>query len=129
MSAIICFDDPSRAPIFDNPRAERLVKGNPRRSTWEFHESADGLVSAGTWACEPGAWRIVFPATREEFFHVIEGRIRITNQRGEAKEFGPGDACVIPAGFEGIFEVIEPVRKRYVFIDRAAMRDNGPQST
>jgi uncharacterized cupin superfamily protein len=36
-----------------------------------------------------------------------------------AKEFGPGDACLIPGGFIGLFEVLEPVKKHYVFIERA----------
>jgi len=53
-------------------------------------------------------------------FHVISGRLRITSHAGDAREFGPGDACVIPAGFEGVFEVLEPVRKHFVVIDRNA---------
>ena len=61
-----------------------------------------------------------FPAGKEEFFHVISGRLRMTSLAGEAREFGPGDACVIPAGFEGVFEVLEPVRKHFVVIDRNA---------
>jgi uncharacterized cupin superfamily protein len=27
---------------------------------------------------------------------------------------------VIPAGFRGVFEVVEPVRKHYVIVERAA---------
>lgn len=51
---------------------------------------------------------------------MISGRLRITSHAGDAREFGPGDACVIPAGFEGVFEVLEPVRKHFVVIDRNA---------
>ena len=107
------------APEIDYPRPDRLVSGNPTRTTWNHYET-DG-VSAGLWECEPGAWRIAFADDKDEFFHVISGRIRISDEAGVAREFGPGDAAVIPAGFTGLFEVLEHVRKHYVIIDRAAM--------
>jgi uncharacterized cupin superfamily protein len=44
----------------------------------------------------------------------------VIDEHGNAAEAGPGDAMVIPAGFKGVFEVVEPVRKHYVIIDRAA---------
>lgn len=109
----------SSAPAeFDRPRPDRLVSGNPLRTTWNHYENAG--VSAGTWACEVGSWRIAFPEGKDEFFHVIIGRIRITDDAGIAKEFGPGEACVIPGGFTGLFEVVEPVRKHYVIVERPA---------
>ena len=43
----------------------------------------------------------------------------VVDTAGNAREFGPGDAGIIPAGFIGTFEVIERVRKRYVMLDRA----------
>lgn len=108
------------APVHDNPRPDRLVQGNPDRTTWTHYSATQGDFDCGVWACQPGAWRIAFPAGKEEFFCVISGRLRITSHTGNAREFGPGDACVIPAGFEGVFEVIEPVRKHFVVIDRNA---------
>lgn len=108
------------APTHDRPRPDRLVEGNPDRTTWTHYSAAAGDFDCGIWACEPGAWRIAFPAGKEEFFHVISGRLRITDHAGVTREFGPGDACVIPAGFEGVFEVIEPVRKHFVVLERNA---------
>ena len=111
------FNGATTPPSHDHPRPERLVSsGNPLRTTWNHYEHAG--VSAGLWACEPGAWRIAFAAGTDEFFHVLEGRIRITDADGTACEFGPGDACVIPGGFTGLFEVLETVRKHYVFVER-----------
>ncbi len=75
-------------------------------------------MSAGVWACEPGRWRIVFPATRQEYFHVLSGRVRLHGPAG-ATDIGPGQGGVIPPGFEGEFEVLEPVRKHFVFVDVA----------
>ncbi len=105
------------APVHDHPKPARLVRGNPLRTTQNLYDSADGTFSCGLWRCETGAWNIDFPAGKEEYFHVIEGRIRITGTAGEAREFGPGEACVIPAGFKGLFEVLAPVLKHYVLRD------------
>ena len=114
------FSDLNTPPVCDFPRPERLVAGNPQRATWTRFER-DGM-SAGLWGCEPGAWRIAFGDDTDEFFHVLSGRIRITDEAGLAREFGPGEACVIPAGFKGVFEVLETVMKHYVFVKRGDMR-------
>ena len=117
---LVSFDRTDIAPAVDHPKPERLVAGNPLRTTLSHY--VRGEVDCGLWLCEPGAWRIDFPdvpgKTREEFFHILEGRIRITATTGEAREFGPGQACLIPAGFKGTFEVLEAVRKVYVMIDK-----------
>ncbi|MBP5985965.1 MAG: DUF861 domain-containing protein [Azonexus sp.] len=105
-------------PTYDRPRPDRLVRGNPLRTTFEHFLSDSGDLSAGIWCCEPGAWNIAFAPGKDEFFCVIEGRLRITDADGAAAEFGPGDACVIPGGFNGSFEVLEAVRKHYVVVER-----------
>lgn len=115
---LVSFRDSHTAPEYDRPRPERLVRGNPLRTTWTHHTNASGEFSCGVWTSQPGAWQIAFANHQEEFFHVLAGRIRISRADGSAREFRPGDACVIPAGFEGTFEVMEPVRKHYVFFDR-----------
>lgn len=113
------FAGASTLPSYDQPRPERLVsRHSPLRTTWTHYEHSG--VAAGVWSCPPGAWRIAFAPGSDEFFHIIEGRIRITDTNGLARDFGPGDACVIPGGFTGLFEVIETVRKHFVFIERAA---------
>jgi uncharacterized cupin superfamily protein len=111
------FSDASTPPEFDRPRPDRLFSGNPNRTTWNHYEQSG--VSAGLWECEVGTWRIAFAEGKDEFFHVLEGRIRITNAAGIPKEFGPGDGCVIPGGFSGLFEVLEPVKKHYVIVERS----------
>ena len=103
----------------DRPRPDRLVQGNPLRATWN-HYDVDGVAS-GLWSCETGAWNIAFDEGKDEFFHVISGRIRITKTDGTTAEFGPGQACIIPDGFRGTFEVVEAVTKHYVIVDRNAI--------
>lgn len=118
MPKLTTFREGNVAPAYDHPRPDRLVRGNPRRTTWT-HCSNPALGSdAGLWACEPGAWNIAFPADKEEFFCVLEGKIRITDARGHAETFGPGESCVIPPGFTGTFEVLEAVRKYFYVVER-----------
>lgn len=102
-------------PLLDQPRLDRRVQGAPQRRTWTAHE-AQGL-SAGIWECEPGRWRIVFAPNKQEFFHLLQGRVRLHDRDGGFEEFGPGQAALIPAGFEGEFEVLEAVRKHFVLVE------------
>ncbi|WP_371323836.1 cupin domain-containing protein [Dechloromonas sp. ZY10] len=120
MPALTVFSQAQPTPTFDHPRPDRLLAGNPLRTTRQYFASDDGTRTAGIWHCEPGAWQIAFAAGKDEFFCIIEGRIRITDHNGIAAEFGPGEAGVIPSGFTGSFEVLAPVRKYYVVMEPVA---------
>lgn len=122
MPEIIRFDQPEAPGVVDHPRPDRLELGNPRRETWALYESADGVttagVTAGIWACEVGRWRIVFPAGKDEYFFVLEGHVRLHDRDGGFVDVQAGQGAVIPGGFEGAFEVLVPVRKHFVVVDR-----------
>ncbi len=120
MPALTVFSRCQPTPAHDHPRPDRLVAGKPLRPTWQYFASDDASRSAGIWQCQPGAWRIAFATGKDEFFCIIEGRIRITDSDGQAAEFGPGEAGVIPSGFTGTFEVLAAVRKYYVVMEPAA---------
>lgn len=115
MPKLTIFAEQQLPPAYDHPRPDRLLRGNPLRTTWE-HFAASG-INAGIWACEPGAWRIAFAPDKHEFFCIIAGRVRITDAEGCTGEFGPGEAGIIPAGFAGSFEVLESVRKHYLIVE------------
>ena len=104
----------------DHPRPERLVSGNPQRVTWNHFTNASGEVFMGVWSCEVGSWRIEMGLDEDEYFYVIEGAGAIIETDGTRREFTVGDAVIIPAGFKGIFEVTEPMKKHNVIIDRQA---------
>lgn len=95
MKKLTSFTMCATAPEIDYPRPDRLVTGNPMRTTWNHYET--NVVSSGLWDCEPGAWNIAFADGKDEFFHVI------------------------PGGFTGLLEVLEHVRKHCVIIDHAAI--------
>lgn len=114
------FDQPETPGSIDHPRPDRLERGNPRREAWTLYESADGLMSSGIWACEVGRWRIVFPPTKDEYFYVLTGHVRLHDRDGGFIDVLAGQGAVIPGGFEGAFEVLSPVRKHFVVVDRSA---------
>ena len=117
---IVPMGQPRGPGQIDHPRADRLVSGNPRRETWPLYETADGVTSVGIWACEVGMWRIVFAPNKEEYFFVLEGHVRLHDLAGTAVDVRAGEGAVIPAGFEGAFEVVAPVRKHFVVVTRPA---------
>ncbi len=118
--SIVRLDAPAHEPVFDRPRPDRLEHGNPLRQTWTLYESAPLGTSVGIWACEVGRWRIVFPAHKAEYFFVLEGHVRLHDSQGGFTDVRAGEGAVIPAGFEGAFEVLAPVRKHFVVIEQGA---------
>lgn len=124
-SRIVRFDEPAFAPAIDHPREDRLEAGCPTRETWMLYESGPDGVSAGIWACEVGRWRIAFAPRKHEYFFVLQGRLRLHDREGGVTEVVAGQGAVIPGGFEGAFEVIEPVRKHFVVVDKSDQGEQG----
>jgi len=76
--------------------------------------SEDGVVTVGVWEAGVGS----FTAVRDGFHescHVISGEVNITDDTGEHR-LGPGSVFVMPDGWSGRWDVIQPVRKSYVVI-------------
>ncbi len=91
---------------------ERMVSGAPCHTTiWNHYTDPTEQFFAGIWASDSGAIKVSY--TEEELCVLLEGRIRLIDSSGTAREFGPGAAFVIPAGFEGVWETLEPVKKIY----------------
>jgi uncharacterized protein len=94
---------------------EKLLQGNPRQTAWLHYTDPSGRFMAGIWHSERGRWKILY--TEEEYCQLLEGRSVITDQAGNALSVCAGDEFVIPAGFSGTWEVIEPTRKRFVIYE------------
>ncbi len=118
MPTAILFSQQTTAPEQDYPRAERKLQGNPLRTTWNHFTNSTGEIYSGVWASEAGSWRIEFAPDEDEFFCVTEGRCRVTDEAGVVYEVAVGDSLVMPAGFKGVFEVLEPMKKYYVIVER-----------
>jgi len=63
-------------------------------------------------------------AARETFgqlrAELTAGRVRVTDGHGRQSTYGPGDSFVMPAGFAGLWEVLEPAQKFYAIYEPAA---------
>ena len=100
----------------DYPRADRLVKGNPKRLTQSLYDHPN--MNCGIWQCEIGAWNIQFADNKQEFFQIIEGVVRLHDANGQSFiEIKAGEAGIIPPSFIGTFEVIETVKKYFVVVE------------
>ncbi len=94
---------------------ERLLAGNPQQTVWLHYTDASGQFMAGLWHSERGHWKIFY--TEEEYCQVLEGVSVITDGHGTAVTVRAGEEFVIPAGFVGTWEVVEPTRKRFVIYE------------
>lgn len=102
-------------PQSTQPGPDRLLVGAPQIRTWNHYEEASGQFFAGIWAASSGTWRVRY--SEHEFCHLLSGRVRIIASDGTRHEFAAGDSFVIPAGFEGIWEVLEDCRKLYAIFE------------
>lgn len=91
---------------------EKCIKGHPVQRTWHQFSSGDGKFLAGTWEAEPGAWSVSY--SENEYFRILSGHSILRDQHGAEQPLHAGDDVVIPAGFEGTWEVVETTRKIYV---------------
>lgn len=98
-----------------NPSPEKILAGIPRTRIANQYADDSQQFNCGLWTSTSGKWRIRY--TEHEFCVLIEGRVRIESTSGERLEFRAGDAFVVPAGFEGIWEVVEPCKKWYAVFE------------
>ena len=91
--------------------AEKCLDGRPVQRTWHHFTSSDEKFFAGIWEAEPGRWSISY--TENEFCQILSGRSILRDRDGLDTTLEPGDTFVIPAGFEGEWEVLETTRKIY----------------
>jgi len=94
---------------------DKLIAGNPKQCVWKHYADASGKFFAGIWGSEVGKWRVAY--TEEEYCQVLEGVSVITDGHGTAVTVRAGEEFVIPAGFVGTWEVVEPTRKRFVIYE------------
>ena len=94
-----------------NPSPEKILSGIPRTRVSNQYTEASGQFFCGVWTSSPGKWRVRY--TENEFCVIIEVRVRIESLAGEKYDLRAGDAFVVPAGFEGSWEVCEPCKKWY----------------
>ena len=100
-------------PRIGPPAGWTVLHGNPVARAWRHYTSADGGLFAGTWECTPGSFAVVYD--KWEFCEVLSGRCRITPRGGAPVMLEAGAAFVLEPGFSGTWDVLETMRKHFVF--------------
>ncbi|GGB85350.1 hypothetical protein GCM10011352_08970 [Marinobacterium zhoushanense] len=111
MSSITKLPPRKVQPITDDLPGWTKVEGDPSMTTWVEYTAKDESMIAGWWTATPGTYHAKYASW--EFVHMIEGKVVITAKGEDAVEVGPGDAFVIEAGFDGTWEIKEPVLKHF----------------
>lgn len=91
--------------------AEKIVSGTPMTGFRAAHDDAAAGFWSGVWASDVGAWRVAYEET--ELCVMLAGRVRLVSDDGSSEIYVVGDAFVIPKGFTGLWETLEPCRKIY----------------
>jgi uncharacterized protein len=104
------------------------IKSIQFRGGGEAHESEDLTVviysnpsnrfRSGYWA--GGVARKDIHYLKDEICFLLDGVVRLTDADGHVVTYRAGDTFVIPYGFKGTWETIEPVRKIFAIHDPAA---------
>lgn len=112
--ALVSFSEPAEWEAA-GPDPARCVAGQPAARVANRYQDPAGRFYAGDWASTPGTWRVEY--REHEFCHLLEGVVVLTAEDGRSWRFGPGEAWVIPAGFRGTWQTVEPARKRYALLE------------
>jgi hypothetical protein len=82
-----------------------------RTTTKQWYGDPSGTFKTGFWAAQPGKAEIAYAI--DELCVLLEGVVRLTDAAGHVETYRAGDTFLIPNGFTGIWETVEPVRKFY----------------
>jgi uncharacterized cupin superfamily protein len=95
----------------------RLAAGSPMPGQFvrNAYTDASGRFFGGLWRSGVGAWRVSY--TEHELCVLTAGRVRLSDDAGRSWTFGAGDCFVVPSGFQGLWEVLEPAQKFYAIYE------------
>ncbi len=111
LNATTAFESIPSSGLLQPPMAEPLG-GDTATWTREMWATADEASSAGFWQASAGRSYWKFDYT--EVIFVLEGRLIVTEDDGEAVELGPGDTAVFPTGWQGEWNIVDEMKKFYV---------------
>ncbi len=103
---------PKATPIVTDLDGWVPVDGSPSMKTWIEHKADDGKLLTGFWEAMPGTYRVTYKA--DEFIHLFEGKVTLSEDGGETKQYVAGDSFQIPNGFVGLWKTDERIRKVFV---------------
>lgn len=98
--------------------ADTVIEGAADERGHLFFTNAAGNVNAGVWECAPCTERIRdYPF--DQCCFVLEGSLTIIDESGHAETFKPGDAFIIPRGFNGDWRMTERYKNFFITVEPA----------
>ncbi len=96
--------------VTDYPFMKVISGDNPVAGGLTSFHSSDGKFEVGFYhgsevTLQINNWPV------DEFMYFLEGQVEITNEDGSSKIYGPGDALVMPKGFNGTWRQLGPIKK------------------
>ena len=109
-----------------------LTKGDPAEfdgegieqetpAQYALHNFHTGKIMVSIYESEASSVRIE-GSKYDEFVQILEGRLILTPDGGEATEFKTGDSLVVPKGYVGSWEMPEKYRE-LIIIDTAYLEE------
>lgn len=109
---IVDFAVSTPTPTRYRPDDAKVIAGDPAQTVFNHYSSPDEHFSAGVWEGDVGQWAVNY--AEHEYCEIVQGVSVLRDEAGNARTVRAGDRFVIPAGFQGTWEVLEPCRKIYV---------------
>jgi len=81
-----------------------------------FFTNATGNVTVGVWQCTP-CTEITRDYPYDQLCFVLEGTTTITDESGHTETYKPGDAFVIPRGFNGSFKMTGNFKNYFITVE------------
>ncbi|WP_220761230.1 MULTISPECIES: cupin domain-containing protein [unclassified Shewanella] len=98
--------------------AEKVLAGDPAQELQNHYSSDCEQFHAGVWQGDVGSWKVAY--SEHEYCEILSGSSKVTDNNGHSITVKTGDRFVIPAGFEGTWEVLDNCRKVYVIFEANA---------
>jgi uncharacterized cupin superfamily protein len=98
----------------------RLAPGSamPEQFARNLFSDPGGRFHTGIWRSSRGAWRVSY--TENELCVLTQGRVRLSDDDGHSWTFAAGEAFLVPSGFQGLWETLEPAQKFYAIYEPPA---------
>ena len=101
--------------------------GTPHDSTKLLMKGSEPSMgnkfSAGSWWCDVGGWPSLTMRTSTEIFYVFDGHGCVTDLDNTRHYFGPGDTVILPKGWSGRWDVLEPIHKVWFVHDHPEIEE------
>lgn len=94
-----------------------VLAGKPWKAARNDHANPKGSFLSGLWGAGKGRWAIDYAF--DEFVVLLAGKVKLIAADGKAKTYKAGNAFVIPKGFKGSWETLEPIRMYYAIAKSA----------